>query len=118
MSFRHLALVTLCAATLSAAHAQTVQPWDDPVGRTAIDEWLSRARLTRWGQWEGRTRSATIIAYSTVTTDEELRHKLVYRAAQNNRANTNITLREFVAARLAGEFPNMIYTPPPGHVPR
>lgn len=119
MSLRHLALLSFFAVAVGAAHAQTVNPWDDPVGRAAIDEWLTQARLTRWGAWEGRTATATITsAVLTPAPDEELRHKTVYRQAQQNRANTNITLAAYVAARMAGQHPSMIYTPPVGHTPR
>lgn len=117
MSLRHLALM-LFFSIVSVATAQAVNPWDDPVGRAAIDEWLIMARLTRWGQWEGRSRTATIRADSNFTGDEELRHKTVYRQAQRGRANTNITLADYVAQRMAGAHPAVIYTPPTGHTPR
>ena len=117
MSLRHLALALLLS-TVSVAAAQAVNPWDDPVGRAAIDEWLVMARLTPWGQWEGRSRTATIRVDSTFAGDEEQRHKLVYRQAQRGRANTNITLADYVAQRMAGGHPAVIYTPPTGHIPR
>lgn len=117
MSLRHLAFA-LFFSLVSVAAAQTVNPWDDPVGKAAIDEWLVMARLTRWGQWEGRSRTATIRADSNFTGDEDQRYKIVYRQAQRGRANTNITLADYVALRIAGQHPSVVYTAPTGHVPR
>ena len=117
MSLRHLALA-LVLIPFTAAAAFAVNPWEDPVGKQAIDEWLVLARLTPWGQWEGRSRTATIRSYTTGNGDEDQRHRFVYRQAQRGRANTNITLQDYVALRMAGQHPAVLYTAPTGHVPR
>jgi len=87
--------------------------WRNPEAQKYIDEYLSLVHLNRYGQWEGQTGSA--IVKSAGSMDASVgrnRFEFLWNVLSRDTCHSNMTMEEFVNARLRGESPQVVYTPP------
>lgn len=103
---------TLASGTSGAMHGHI---WEDGDAQQYMDEWLGKVHLNKWGQWTGTTKSATIKSAGPADAGVgKTRHEAIWKMYSNDSAHSNITLAEYVEARMHGENPEVKYTPPAG----
>lgn len=83
------------------------KPWESQDIQGFIDEWLSGVGLNKYGQWEGQSGSASVRSAGPPTVMGATTHEMVWRLWADDDADSNITLRSYVAARLKGDRPNI-----------
>jgi hypothetical protein len=90
----------------------------DPNAQAYMDEWLAKVHLNQWGQWVGRTGTATIrSAGSPEASVGRTRHDYLWNARRRDTGHSNYTMEEYVMARLRGENPELIYNEPADSAP-
>lgn len=87
--------------------------WNNPTAQKYIDEWLTKCRLNPNGQWTGSNGGTTIKSAGTPDAGVgKTRHEMVYKMLANDTARSNITLAQYVEARMRGENPEVDYRDP------
>jgi hypothetical protein len=108
----------LASGTSGSSAAMHGHIWEDPDAQRYIDEWLGKVSLNEWGQWIGSTKSARIKSAGPAEGGVgKTRHEAVWKMYSKDDGNSNITLAEYVEARMNGENPQVVYTPPSGGSP-
>lgn len=87
--------------------------WNNPTAQKYIDEWLSKVRLNQYGQWTGSNGGTTVRSAGTPDLGVgKTRHEMVYKMLANDTARSNMTLAQYVEARMAGQNPEVDYRDP------
>lgn len=90
--------------------------WNDPTAQKAIDEWLTAVHMNPWGQWTGARGSTTVRSAGAPDSGAGRgRHETVYRMLASDNGHSNMTLSQYVEARLAGSHPEIFYDEPAGN---
>lgn len=96
-------------ASVTGTGAGSGELWNNPKAQQYIDEWLNLVHLNKWGQF---TRGSIIQAAGTPEHEGMTRHQYIWQRLQDDRAHSNVTLAQYVKARLRGQTPAVTYREP------
>jgi hypothetical protein len=87
--------------------------WERPDVDSYIDEWLAKCHLNQRGQWEGSSATATVRGAGSMSSGQgHNRYEVLWATLQHDKAHSNMTLGQYVRARLRGDKPEIVYQPP------
>src|SRR5207237_897981 len=95
---------TLASAMASSGGAGGDVNWRDPSVQGFIDDWLRGVQLTEWGQY----LAPGAIAAGAPDHGSMQRPEWIWANLNAKTADSNITLGDYVRARLAGKSPQIV----------
>jgi len=93
------------AQVAAAAAAAKGSIWNDPKAQQYMDEWNAGVGLDEWGR---NVRASNIMAYDDPEHGQKSKHEWLWEHRADTTGGSNITMRNYVMARLNGENPRII----------